>query len=83
MPKQQLDLIKAIEKQIGDYSFFSTKQLIKLNIFGSPSAVRLALQRGDLSFVKISKKRFIISRNDLIKYLIDNFCGQKKKGANQ
>ena len=65
-----VDILKEIDQQLGERSFFTPRDLQKTGLFGSAQAVRIAIKDGRISYLKISPRRFIIPRSALITYLI-------------
>lgn len=73
-------LIEEFETLLGNKPYFTAKQLIELNIFGSQSAAIAALNRGTLPSIQISSKRRVIPRSAVIQYFRHNLMETSLKG---
>lgn len=63
-------LLQEINKNLGDIAFFTKRQLVKpYGIFGSIRAVHLALESGQIKSVKISARRTIIPRSEVLNFI--------------
>lgn len=62
-----------ITEKVGNKSFCTTNDLIEIGLFGSHNAVLVALRRGDLPFIRISSRRFIVPTKDLLDFVERNF----------
>ena len=69
-------LIEELNKKLGDSPLITTRQLISCGIYGSLSAARQALREGRLPFIKISLRRFVVPREELLNFLLNNFAGK-------
>lgn len=65
-------LIEDLNKKLGDRPFYTLRELTLIGFFGSLPAARLALKKGDLVFIKISPRRFIIPRSVVLEYVRKN-----------
>ena len=65
-------LVKELNDKLGDRPFYTTRELISVGIFGSIPAAKMALRDGQLSFVKISPRRFVVPRAVLLEFLRNN-----------
>lgn len=69
-------LAAELDEKIGDQPFFSARQLVTLGVFGSLVSARRALKEGRLSSVKISPRRSIILRHELLNFIQKNLTGR-------
>lgn len=65
-------MIGELDSKLGDLPFYTLRQLTSIGFFGSMPAARAALRKGQLAFVKISPRRFVIPRFVLLEYLHNN-----------
>jgi hypothetical protein len=66
-------ILNEVSEKIGNKSFCTANDLIEIGLFGSHNAVLVALRRGDLPYLKVSSRRLIIPKKDLIKFIERNF----------
>ncbi len=71
-------LSEEINKKLGDRPFYTIRQLISIGLFGSMHAARVALKKGQLTFVKISPRRSVIPRSVVLAYLNANVHSTSK-----
>lgn len=74
-------IVDEIAEKIGNKSFCTANDVIELGLFGSHTAVHIAFRRGDLPFVKISARRFVIPTKDLLKFIERNFSVKQNGGV--
>ena len=74
-------ILDEVAEKIGSKSFCTANDLIDLGLFGSHNAVLIALRRGDLPFVKISSRRFVVPTKDVLKFVERNLQGHKENQA--
>lgn len=67
------EMVDNIDLKIGNKSFYSTRELVNCGVFGSLVSARRALQGGRLRYVKISQRRFVVDRQELLSFLQNNF----------
>lgn len=73
MTSQLMDsLVRELNSKLGDRPFYTLRQLTSIGFFGSMPAARMALRDGQLSFVKISPRRFVVPRLALLNFLRNN-----------
>jgi hypothetical protein len=72
-------LVNELTQKIGDQSFYSLRQIVNLGVFGSMVSARRALKDGRLSSVKISPRRSVILRQDLLNFLQNNLTLNQAK----
>lgn len=65
-------LIQEFEKLLGDGNFFNVAALVRIGFFGSAPAGTAALNRGDLPYIRVGRKRRIVPRSALLKYFSEN-----------
>jgi hypothetical protein len=68
-----IKIIDGLDQKIGDHPFYSVRQLVSSGVFGSMASARRALKQGRLSFVKISPRRFVVPRHEILQFLENNF----------
>lgn len=73
-------IMEIVESKLGDGDFLSISQLVRSGVYGSEAAVRLALKRGDLQFLKVSPNRTLILK-DSVMDLIRRKNSSSKKGV--
>jgi hypothetical protein len=61
-----------IAERLGEKLFFSTSEIVESGLFGSQSGILQALNKGVLPFIRVSNRRFVIRREDLINYIEKN-----------
>jgi hypothetical protein len=71
-------ILEEVAEKLKDKSVCSTSELVNLGIFGCHNSVLVALKRGDLPFVRISPRRLIVAKKDLLKFIESNFQDKKK-----
>jgi hypothetical protein len=78
MPDIEISKILATElnQKIGDQPFYSLRQVVDLGVFGSIGSARRAIKKGRLSFVKISPRRSVILRHELLSFLQNNLTSK-------
>lgn len=54
---------------IGKKDFYSTRELVKIGLFGSRQSFREAILRGNMEVFWTSKQRQVVTRESLFKYL--------------
>jgi hypothetical protein len=71
-------MIDDIDQKIGNKSFYSVRELVSAGVFGSLSSARRALQGGRLTYIRISQRRFVVQRQELLNFLQKSFGGNKE-----
>lgn len=73
MTTQIMDLlIIELDERLGNRPFYTLAELTTLGIFGSRPGARMVLRKGQLTFIKISPRRFVIPRSVLLEFLRNN-----------
>jgi|ERR1700676_379644 len=54
---------------IGGLHFYSVRQIVNLGIFGSLVSVRRSMYAGELPYIKVTPRRSIVKREDLIEFI--------------
>lgn len=75
MTEYESQMIDTINQKMGDKPFYSVRELVNCGIFGSLVSARRTLKRGRLNYVRISQRRFVVIRHDLLKFLKSNSEG--------
>jgi len=70
------EMVENIDQILGNKPFYSVRELVKCGIFGSLVSARRALQGGRLLYVKISQRRFVVIRQELLSFLQNNIEGK-------
>ena len=73
-----ISILEEVAEKIGNKSFVTPNDLIRLGLFGSHNAVLVAFRRGDLPYVRISNRRLVVPKKDLISFIERNFQGNTK-----
>ena len=68
-------MIDTFDQKIGDKPFYSVRELVNCGIFGSLVSARRALKRGRLNYLRISQRRLVVIRHDLLNFLKSNVEG--------
>ena len=64
-----LDRVEKIKKHIGVKQFFTIKDLLALGLYGSKESASLAMRQEIIPTVRISERRRVVMREDLLKLL--------------
>lgn len=70
------NIIKKFEEKLGSEDFIKPSQLVSIGLFGSQTAVRLALRKGVLPFIRVSTHRILIPRESILDHLRKS-CNQQ------
>ncbi len=62
-------LLETLEAKLGDSFFITARQLVDCGLYGSVNSARIAIESGNLPFVRISKRRLVIPRHNLMEFL--------------
>lgn len=65
-------LVEEFNKFLGKKPYFTPKHLIEVGLFGSYSAAYTALKKGAIPSIKVSPKRTIVPRSEVLKYFREN-----------
>lgn len=76
-------LIAELDQQYGERLFFTVEELVNCGIFGSKGTARLALRSGVIASFRISERRRIVPRQELIKFLSDNLARSSVAGERE
>jgi uncharacterized OsmC-like protein len=60
-----------LEHLIGPRQFFTPGQLVKMGIYGCKSSVWRAIHSGNIEAIKISDRRWVITKDSLLKHLLE------------
>jgi hypothetical protein len=66
-------ILEEIELVLGDKSFIPLTDLIALGLFGSNSAALAAVKRGQLPIVRVSRHRFVVPRQAVLRFIGENY----------
>ncbi len=73
-------ILDEITEKIGNRAFCTINDLIELGLFGSHNAALVAFRRGDIAYVRISPRRIVVAKQDLIKFIERNFKNIEERG---
>lgn len=62
------DIIQKIESLLPTEEFIKPSDLLRVGLFRSSTAIRNAIDRGEFTFIKVSRNR-LIHRESIIKWL--------------
>lgn len=65
-------LVEEINRQLGDRPFYTLPELSSIGIFGSLQSTRKILKEGKLTYFKVSPRRCVVLRTDLLEFLRKN-----------
>ncbi len=67
-------ILDEVEREIGDELFVESTALLRLGIYGSRSALILAIRNGTIPAIRVSQNRFVVHRSAILELLREGIC---------
>ena len=76
-------LIAELDQQYGERLFFTVDELVNCGIFGSKGTARLALRHGLIASFRVSERRRVVPRQELIKFISAHLDAENNAGERE